>query len=441
MDVMIQRKLVCNDSYDVIIVGGGLSGCTAAIAAAREGAKTLLVEGTSALGGMATMGGVPAWCPFSDKEKIIYKGLAEKIFTLANKGVLHISPDDKDWVPIVPEKLKKILDELLVEAGVDILFQTSLAAVESKDGIVEHVIVSNKNGLSAYRAKAYIDCTGDGDLCAWAGAEFAKGDKETGIMQMATLCFTVSNVNTYAYVYGATLHAGNANSIIYDIVREGKYPHIIDTHICQNVVGPGVVAFNAGHIEKLDGTSPDSLTKGYILGRRIAYEILESLKEYWPDAFGGAFLTTTSSLMGVRESRRILGDYILTVDDYLAKRSFHDEIGRCSYHVDMHKGKEEMAVPSLAVRYPKYEKGESYGIPYRCLTPKGLKNVLVAGRAVSCDRNVLGSVRIMPAAMVTGEAAGVAAALAAAAEQPDVHCIDTNVLRNKLASHGAYFKM
>ncbi|MDR0406318.1 MAG: FAD-dependent oxidoreductase [Clostridiales bacterium] len=435
MERVFQRKLQVNQEYDVLVAGGGPSGCAAAIAAARDGAKTLLIEGTGALGGMATLGGVPAWCPFSDKEKVIYKGLAEKIFRLTCADAKHIASTDTDWVPIVPETLKRVLDALVTEAGADLLFGTHLSAVESADGNVDYVVLTNKDGLTAYKAKVYIDCTGDGDLAARAGAAFVNGDEENGDMQMATLCFTVANVDMYNFIYGESIYGGNQNSPIRAMLSSGRYPHVTDAHMCASLLGPGVVGFNAGHVQGLDGTDALSLTKGYIAGRKEARDIVDGLREFAPESFGNAFLTATASLMGVRETRRIIGDYVLTAEDYAARRSFPDEIGRCCYFIDMHSkgGSGEND------KYPEYGAGESYGIPYRVLTPKGFGNLLTAGRAVSCDRRVLGSIRVMPPAMVTGEAAGAAAALAVQSANIDVHTVDTSVLRENLRKHGAYF--
>jgi flavin-dependent dehydrogenase len=151
------RSLTLDDTWDVIVAGGGPAGCTAAIAAAREGAKTLLIESTGSLGGSGTSALVPAWCPFSDKEKIIYRGLSENVFTAAKRGMTHVASEALDWVPIDPERLKRVYDELVTEAGVTVLFQTQLAAVEMNgDDEVSTIIISNKAGLSALRAKVYV---------------------------------------------------------------------------------------------------------------------------------------------------------------------------------------------------------------------------------------------------------------------------------------------
>ena len=201
----LQREIPINSAYDVIVVGGGPSGCTAAAGAAREGARTLLVEQTGSLGGMGTSALVPAWCPFSDKEKIIYCGLAEKVFTASKAGMAHIDPKAMDWVAIDPEHLKRVYDDLVTEYGATVLFNTFMSGVEAQDGKVSAIILSNKAGLTAYTAKVFVDCTGDADLSAWAGAEFEQGD-ESSDLQPATHCFTISNINQEAYFSGENLH-------------------------------------------------------------------------------------------------------------------------------------------------------------------------------------------------------------------------------------------
>jgi flavin-dependent dehydrogenase len=168
-----KNKIGMDDRWDVIVVGGGPGGCTAAISAAREGAKTLLIEATGQLGGMGTSGLVPAWCPFSDGEKIIYRGLAKKIFNESKKGVPHEKPEKLDWVHINPEHLVTVYDRMVTESGTRVLFFSRLAAVEMSAGdTVDALVVANKAGLTAFRAKVYVDATGDGDLAAWAGATF-----------------------------------------------------------------------------------------------------------------------------------------------------------------------------------------------------------------------------------------------------------------------------
>ncbi len=443
----LSRSIPLSDPWDVIIVGGGPAGCAAAIASAREGAKTLLVESSGVLGGCGTGSLVPAWCPFSDKEKIIYRGLALKVFEASKAGLPHVQPQDVDWVPIDAEQLKRVYDEMVTASGAHLLFHTVLSGVDRDDqGRVQALIVSNKNGLSALRASVYIDGTGDADLAAWAGVPFQKGDSQGDLMP-ATHCFLLTNVDEYAYrnIYGngGRLHGNNPESPIYRIVESGKYPLIRDAHMCNNLVGPGTVGFNAGHLWGVDSTDPESVSRALVQGRKLAKQIRDALAEYCPEAFGTSFLCNTASLVGIRESRRIEGDYTLTLDDYVNRRSFPDEIARNCYFIDIHHNAEESS-KNVAERSEgldqtvRYKAGESHGIPYRCLLPKGLQNVLVAGRSISCERVVQGSVRVMPVCLAMGEAAGIAAAHAAQSHHGDVRAISTAQLRHRLQEEGAY---
>ena len=436
--VLRERNISLDDSWDVIVAGGGPAGCTAATAAAREGANTLLIEATGCLGGMGTTGLVTCWCPFSDGKQMIYRGLAERVFNESRKFVPHVPKDRIDWVALDPERLKVIYDDLVVEAGVTVLFNSQLAMVDADSGVVDTVILCNKAGLTACRAKVYVDCTGDADLAVWAGAEFQKGDDETGELQPATHCFMLSNVDAYAYEHGEPLYP----DLIKRVVSSGKYPIIKDTHSCNTLIGPGTVAFNSGHLWEVDNTDPACVSRAMMDGRKLARAFRDGLAEFNPAAFGSSFLAATAQLMGVRESRRIVGDYVLTLDDYMARRAFDDEICRNAYPIDIHTTRDEAASGStdginVMERYENYAPGESHGIPYRCLSPRGLQNVLVAGRSISTDRIVQGSTRVMPVCLCMGEAAGLAAAMVAAGRS-DVSAVDTAELRHRLKGYGAY---
>ena len=419
-----QSKVRLDSSWDVIVVGGGPGGCTAAIAAAREGAKVLLIEATGQLGGMGTAGMVPAWCPFSDGKKIIYRGLAERIFNESKKGVPHEPKGKLDWVNINPEYLMRVYDRMVTESGASVLFFSRVAAVEkSADDTVDAIIVANQLGLTAFRAKIFVDATGNGDLSVWAGATYMK----SGVLQDSTLCFALANVNGDKY-YGG-LHSDNKQSPIHKVVGpDGKYP-LTGHHFCMNLIGPNVVQFNAGHIHA-DTTDPRSVTEAMMTGRQVAQQYLEACKEACPEIFGNAFVVKTASLLGMRDGRRIVGDYVFTKEDWNARRTFEDEIGRNSYYLDVHKS---------GFKPVHYKKGDSHGIPYRCLTPKGLRNVLTAGRCISTDEEAFGSLRVMPPCLVTGEAAGAAAAIAIQQSRCDVHAVDVQYLRKRLRLEGQYF--
>ncbi len=174
---------------------------------------------------MGTSALVPAWTPFSDKEKIIYKGLAEKVFTATKAGMPHVKPDAMDWVPIDAERLKRVYDDLVTDAGAKVLFNTFFSACETDGhGKVTAVILSNKSGMTAKSAKVYVDCTGDADLCAWAGAEFHKGDEQGKGLMPATHCFILANVDDYGSAAVGSMHGSNPKSPIHAIIKSGKYP-------------------------------------------------------------------------------------------------------------------------------------------------------------------------------------------------------------------------
>ena len=413
------REIPENNEYDVIVAGGGPAGCAAATASARLGAKTLLIEASGCLGGMATIGLVPAWTPYSDGEKIIYNGISEEVFRKASKAIPFADVDkNSDWVSIDAEALKLVYDKLVVGSGANVLFNTSVCDVISEGNRVSKVIVSNKAGLCAYGAKAFVDCTGDADIAYSVGVPTLTGDD--GEVQPSTLCFTLTGVNEDKYDELGNMYASSSTTKIFEMIADEDLPLIKDTHICQSHINYGVVGFNAGHLFNVDSTNPESVSHAIIEGRELAHEFDMGLKKYCPEVYGNAHLTATAPSVGVRESRRIVGEYVLTVDDYVACRTFYDDIGRNCYFVDIHnplstgeKLKTPDAVQKSEDKRLHLERGQSHGIPYRCLVPKGVDNLLVAGRTISTDRSVQGSTRVMPVCLVTGEAAGKAAAIIA----------------------------
>jgi len=347
-------------------------------------------------------------------------------------------------VPIDPERLKRVYDALVTEAGATVLFHTTLARVETDgQGRVTAILTANKAGLCAWQAKTYVDATGDADLAAWAGARLHKGDDDGKDLMLSTLCFQLSNVDAYGYNHGPLMWSGDPKCPIHALVDSGRYPALWSHHFGCTWVGPAALGFNAGHVKDVDGTDPASVSRGLMEGRRIAAQYRDALAEIHPRAFANAFLAVTADQLGIRETRRIAGDYVLTLEDYLARRSFPDEICRNSYEIDLHWSQAQMdAHPEVAAAMLsgglRYKAGESHGIPYRCLVPQDLRNVLVAGRTISCERVVQGSVRIMPVCLCTGEAAGLAASMAANSANPDAHQVDARCVRDRLREAGAY---
>jgi len=443
------KDLCLDDGWDVIVAGGGPAGCAAATSAARQGARTLLLEASGVLGGMGTSGLVPWFCGYSDGEKILARGLAERVRLGLAEGMPHLKKAFEAtplYAPsIAPEVLKRIYDEMVLGAGARVLFHTQVCSVDCGGGAVGAIIAASKSGLTAFKAKVYVDCTGDGDLAAWAGAPFEKGGPN-GELQPATMCFAIANIDEYGLASGPRVHYYDPDSPIWKAIRSDKYPDIIEPHACNRQIGPGVWGFNTGHVFDVDNTDPASTTQALIHGRRMAAQYRDAFAEFHP-AFANSYLAATGSMLGVRETRRIVGDYVLVADDYHARRSFADEICRNAYNIDIHSSKEaniaaaKMSIEELKANNARaicsYGPGESFGVPYRCLTPKGLRNVLVAGRCISTDRRLNGSVRIMACCLTTGEAAGCAAAMAAATTS-DVHAVDTAALRQTLKRHGAW---
>lgn len=416
--------------WDVIVIGGGPAGCTAAISAAREGARTLLIESNGRLGGLGTSGMVPTWSPFSDGERMIYRGLAEKILNESKKAVPYVREKDVNWVPINPEYLTSVYDQMVIGSGAKVLFFSRICQVEmSADDTIDAVIVANKNGLTAFRAKVFIDATGDGDVAMWAGAKYSRGHDDKGTNQLSSLCFSMGGVDEKAFFKGTHIDTnGDRRSPLFEAAESGKYP-LVDAYANCRITGHGQLSFNAGHIN-LDTTDPWQVSDAMIEGRKKAAEYLRALKDYRPDTFQEAFISRTAEVLGIRDSRRITGDYILTGSDWRERRQFDDEIGRNCYYIDIHGSKKPAE---------RYKKGESHGIPYRCLTPRGLKNLLTAGRCISADGEVYGSTRIMPCCLVTGEAAGMAAKHTIDQSHGNVHSIDVDYLRKRLRQEGAFF--
>lgn len=419
-------------TVDVFVAGGGPAGVAAAVAAARQGARVFLAERNTCLGGMGTAGMLPVFMTFTDGVHMLAGGVGAEIFErLKQSG----GTGSAGSLTIRAEVLKRVYDDLLLEAKVQFLFQTNLIAVESRAGKVSAAVLASKSGLWAVRARMFLDCTGDGDLAVWAGAPFEKGD-ENGNLMAGTLCSLWADIDWSA----VTRHGRPSDeSRLEDAIRDHVFS-VPDRHLPGMFrLGPHTGGGNIGHVFGLDGTDERSITRGVIAARKSLLEYQRYYQKYLP-GFERMELVATAAQLGVRESRRIKGDYVLNLEDFKARASFPDEIGRYSYAVDIHA-----AAPDLTSyrRYAKdfhelrYGKGESYGIPYRSLVPQGLRNVLVAGRSISTDRYVQSSIRVMPGCFITGQAIGVAAAMAAAGDG-DARNVPIPELQRRLKALGAY---
>ncbi len=430
---------------DVLVVGGGPAGVAAAIAAARDGADTLLVERFGFLGGMGTAGLVPAFCPFTDRKQTIVRGIGLDILQEMRAGMPHIDARACDWVPIDPERLKLICDRRVTSAGARVLFLTAFVDVAPGPGqTVQSAIVHNKSGLQRINATVVVDCTGDADVVAAAGSRLEKGDPETGELQPCTMCFVLAGVDNRRFQ--AFLHAdNNRNLLLKDVIAEAKRAGDLD--ILEEAANVGyqsesTIGLNFSHVFDVDATNAEELSRAQIEGRQVVAHLTDFMRKYCPGC-ENAYLVASGVQIGVRETRRIVGDYVLSLDDYLARRSFPDEIARNSYYIDIHISRQEWQRQAgqtidWAEQIQQYAPGESHGIPYRCLVPSQLTNILVAGRCISTDRAVQGSTRVMPVCFATGEAAGCAASMAAGQHAGRTRDVSVQNLRSRLVDCGQY---
>lgn len=428
--VSFNRTIPVRYEVDVFVAGGGPAGIAAAVSAARAGKSVYLAEATACLGGMGTSGMIPAFMQFSDGENFLAAGFGEEILSkLKEQG--GTGPDS--IFSIRAEVLKRVYDDLLINAGVQFTLHTQLIGVEAEESRLSTAVLSAKSGIFAVKAKMYIDGTGDGDLSAWAGAPFEKGDEE-GNMMPGTLCSIWSDIDW-------TLARKHKNDSKLEEAFEAKVFSVADRHLPGMWrVGEKVGGGNIGHAFGVDGTDEESLTKALIEQRKKLLEYENYYKNYL-EGYENMELVATGSLLGIRETRRIIGDYVLDLKDFKNRAVFQDEIGRYCYPVDIHASKPDMEnfkkfEEDFKKNY-RYGKGESYGIPYRTLTPKGFENLLVAGRCISCDRYIQGSVRVMPGCYITGQAAGLAASIAID-KNTDTRGFDVRELQIKLKEIGAY---
>lgn len=430
--------------YDVIVAGGGPSGVAAAVSAARNGASVLLVEQSSCFGGLGSNGLVPAFCPFTDGEKLVIGGIGYEILQQMKKEMFQNPFWDEgngirglDWVSIDPEVLKRVMDRIVSESGCDILLHTMVVSVKAKDGRLESVQLQNKSGMRSVEAKVFIDCTGDGDLVAMSGGAFEYGD-EKGQVQAGTLCFRLANVDVKRFMEYAekTGEDGNLNVAVKRARQEGNFPFTENNVAGFVLQADGIAGVNFGHIYGIRPLDAESLTAAEIKSREQIPDFLQFLKKYVP-GLEQAVVVSTASTFGVRESRRIIGCCRMTKEDYQNRREFKDAIARYSYPIDLHAASEAEVEYGENREFitTRYQPGESYSIPFRALLPKGYRNLIAAGKIISADRAMLSSVRVMPPCFATGEAAGTAAAICSR-EGTDLPEINIHTLQEQLRKQG-----
>lgn len=420
---------------DIVISGGGPAGVAAALAAARRGYRVLLLEQTGTLGGLATSGLVPTFAPSTDGERFLYGGIYEEIDReLCRRMGVECKP--ASWQAIDAEIMKRLLDDLVEAAGVRVLFGVKVCEAEVDDGRIRALWAATAQGIRRITGKQFIDATGDGMLAMLAGAEFEYGDKAGNTMS-PTLCAQFANID-YKKYEEAYRNGNSDRAVWHRMLQAGTAPLIEHHFVCMTRMSPATATSNLGHIYGCNVFDPDDLTRGYREGRRVVRIFETFYREHVP-GFENAVLVSTASLLGVRETRRIRGEYRMTFDDYRNRADFADEIGRCCYPVDIHSSSldsEEQKRVEQVLAATRFKHGESYGIPYRAMIPVGLRNLLVPGRALSSDREIQSSIRVMPPCFVTGQAAGIAAGMV---QEEDVRSVDIAALQAALRELGGIF--
>ena len=428
-EIRFERRIPVRKQVDVFIAGGGPAGIAAAVTASRMGASVFLAEKSQCFGGAAALSSVPAFMRFSDGVNFLPGGIGREVF-----DALYGPSTDFRVIelPIDIEKLKRIYDDMMVSSGSDFLFDTRLVGVETADGAISSVILQGHEELFAVEAHTYIDSTGDGTLAVMAGAAAEKGDS-SGRMMPATLCSLWSDIDwkKALVIVGEDPDNRKLEEAFKDnvfSVRDTSLPGM--WHLPSDMGGG-----NIGHVFSVDGTDEKDITKGIIDARKRLPEY-EYYYNHYLEGYEKAKIVSTGSQLGFRETRRIIGEYVLSAEDYEKRASFDDEIGRYCYPIDLHPVSPGAAKTKYEENYLKgYGLGNSYGIPYRCLLPKGTSNLLVAGRCISTSREMNGSTRVMPCCFITGMAAGAAAALSRESSPRE---ISVRTLQGKLKQMGAY---
>lgn len=404
---------------DVLVCGGGPGGIAAAVCAARLGADTALVERYGFLGGMATAGLVNPFMRYSTtKEQIIHGVFQELLDRLTAKDAYN------SYGAFDPEAFKLVADEMVQEAGVRLLLHSYVSDVRMDGSKLKEALISGKSGQQTVGAKMFVDGTGDADIACRSGAPYELGREEDSLTQPMTLNFRMSGVEIDRMPSREQI-----NELYIKARSEGRLNCPRENVLFFYTTHPNEIHFNTTRVICLDATNSEDLTKAELEARRQMWEIAAFLKNDVA-GFENAYIQVSAAQIGIRESRRIVGEYVMTAEDVLSARKFEDCIARGNYDVDIHNPKGGgTVIKSL-------EPGESYDIPYRSLVPLNVENLLIASRSISTTHEAHSSTRIMPIVMATGEAAGTAAAMCVK-NGVTPRNVDVKSLQNQLISQGA----
>jgi hypothetical protein len=452
-----QRETPVIATPEVLVAGAGPAGISAAIAAARMGAKTMIVERYGIVGGNITTAMVNPFFTFHDIHgRQVIKGIAEEMvqrMTARQVSCGHVTDltfDNASMTPFDPEGSKSILFEMLEDAGVKILLHSLVVGTQVEDsGFIRSVLIENKSGRQAICPGYVIDCTGDADIATLSGAPYLLGREEDGAMQPATLYFRVGGVevcslrrwmkeNRQVLKDSPTCEEIDnqkaiallgLNEQVESAIRSGELDPEVAPRILMYELPNSQFSVNTTRLQKTDGTNVTELTRAEIVLRKQVLQVHAFLKKY-VGGFAESYIIDTGIQAGIRETRHIQGDYTLTDKDILDGRSFDDGIACGTFAIDIHPphGREQIFTGSGKVVYE---------IPYRTLLPQGLHNLLVAGRSISAGHTAFGSIRVMATCMGIGQGAGVAAGMLAKSKMT-IREIDIAGLRRELIRQGQY---
>ena len=410
--------------YDVAVIGGGFAGVAAAIAAAREGSRVLLVEKGNSLGGAAVNCLVNPFMPYSTKINGVKTELCSGIFKEIRErlnaagGMMNNTFHE--------EELKFLLNDMIRECGVEVLFQAYIFDVRKDEDKIRSVSLATIGGVLDIESDYFIDATGDAQLAYLAGCPTVLGRETDNLCQPMTLCFRVGNADVDAFY-----KCKNDLNVPYKAAQaSGEIKNPRENILVFKTPIPNVLHFNTTRVVKLDPTSAWDVSRAEIMARDQVREIYEFLKKH-ADGLENSFLMMTAAQIGVRESRMIVGDYVLSEADCRAFRKFEDAVATCNYDIDIHNPE------GSGTSHYYFPEGEYYTIPYRSLIPLGISNMLVAGRCISSDHGAQASYRIMPTVCSIGEAAGIAIGMAAQ-NKIDTRSVDVKELQKKLKVNNAF---
>ncbi len=413
-------------NYDVVVVGGGSAGIGAAVGAAQAGRRVLLLERNPYLGGQATHCSLPAYCgfftqadPFEQAVGGVGQLVLDKLAGLGfYQGPRRTAKTGTVIVVLDTEAVKYALDSFIGDYDVDVLLGAQVVAATTGDGIIRSLECHDDEGCFTVNAEVFVDASGEANAAAMAGGRFVMGD-ERGHLQSGTLMLRVGGVSPEANVHPDK---------VAEAVRKGKASGIgpMTKELGTVIRAPGV----SGDVmfilpdEAVNGLDAASMTQAEMSARRQAWAYLETFRRFLPGC-EKCYVVQTGPKIGIRETRRIVGDYTLTAADVLEARRFPDAIARGAWPVESHP---EAGGPNVwqSIRGQSY-----YEIPLRCLKVQGVKNLWAAGRTISCDPTAFASVRVMGTCFATGHAAGVAAALRSGASAADVEAVRRELLRQK----------